>query len=739
MTEQRKVLMPELAFGHGERLKLQQLRIVEWLYDQALMSQTKPDDAGDEEQDRLTDLSQPWQLLRGIQLKAWQEECREAWFRSGCKGTIKVVTGAGKTILALAIIQQMQNEQLCDLRVAVVVPTIVLMNQWHDQLLATSNLPPWAIGRLGGGYKDAFNDSRRILLAVLDSAQRELPQMVRTADLGKRLLLIADECHRAGAPVMSRVLATERIASLGLSATPEREDEDEAGAEQGYDNSLLGRELGPLIYELTLAQALEMGIVPPYTIKHYGLELTDSERAEYEQLSRSISDCRNELQNYAGPRAQSGASFFSWVQKTVRHQGGDLATLAGRFLQETSRRKALLYGAEARYKALERILKEQFETNADSMALLFHESIESVNDLYLRLYLAGFPVVLEHSQLPQELRNLSLELFRKGIAKVMVSAKSLIEGFNVPAVDTGIVVASTTSVRQRIQSLGRVLRRFRTASGEEKSPVVHIFYVRDTVDELIYEREDWSTLTGADRNVYYHLNLNEELVEQSGPPRKCLPRDEEIDESTLVPGSLYPGRLEGQVLSCDSSGNVRDPEGNLVTVPPEVPQLLKNILGRPGRFYVTPVKFFCLARVPAGDEWETLFICKLPGKPVPSTPPVQVDDEELLLWLETAKPGQPYPFALRKPVQEYRYRKKRGGVITQKRNHGEVFALVGHEASDAHKGADARRVLGSIREVGKIGHEVTRFVVDSEGVAVYLHGNQQYFLAKVEKGFEFPE
>jgi superfamily II DNA or RNA helicase len=738
MTEQRKVLMSELAFGPGERLKLQQLRILEWIYDQALQSRTKPDDSGEAEQDRLTDLSQPWELLRGIQLKAWQEECRDAWFRSGRKGTIKVVTGAGKTILALAIIQQLQNEQLRDLRVAVVVPTIVLMNQWHDQLLATSNLPPWAIGRLGGGYKDAFNDSRRILLAVLDSAQRELPQMVKGLDLGKRLLLIADECHRAGAPVMSRVLATERIASLGLSATPEREDDEDTGAEQGYDNSLLGRELGPLIYELTLAQALEMGIVPPYTIKHYGLELTESERAEYEQLSRSISDCRNELQNYAGPRAQSGASFFSWVQKTVRHQAGDLATLAGRFLQETSRRRALLYGAEARYKALERILKEQFETNADSMALLFHESIESVNDLYLRLYLAGFPVVLEHSQLPQELRNLSLELFRKGIAKVMVSAKSLIEGFNVPAVDTGIVVASTTSVRQRIQSLGRVLRRFRTASGEEKSPLVHIFYVRDTVDELIYEREDWSTLTGADRNVYYHLNLNGELVEQSGPPRKCLPRDEEIDESTLVPGSPYPGRLEGQVLSCDSAGNVRDAEGNLIMVPPEVPQLVKNVLGRPGRFYVTPVKYFCLARVPSGDQWETLFICKLPGKPVQSSPPAEAGAEELLTWLQTARPGQRYPFALHEPVQEYRYRQKRGGVITQKRERGEVFALLDHEASDRQKGEDARRVLDAIRETRKLGHEVTRLWVDSKGIAVYLHENQHFYLATLAKGFEFP-
>ena len=50
-------------------------------------------------------------------------------------------------------------------------------------------------------------------------------------------MLVADECHRAGANEMSKVLKTKCRWSLGLSATPEREDDDDAG----YDKSLLGK------------------------------------------------------------------------------------------------------------------------------------------------------------------------------------------------------------------------------------------------------------------------------------------------------------------------------------------------------------------------------------------------------------------------------------------------------------------------------------------------------------------
>ena len=96
-----------------------------------------------------------WHLTKNITLYNWQEECINKWFQEK-RGTIKVVTGAGKTILALAIIEKLQAANK-NLRVAIVVPTIVLQNQWYDEIINNSNLPPQIIGRLGGDHKDQFS------------------------------------------------------------------------------------------------------------------------------------------------------------------------------------------------------------------------------------------------------------------------------------------------------------------------------------------------------------------------------------------------------------------------------------------------------------------------------------------------------------------------------------------------------------------------------------------------------
>ncbi len=688
---------------------------------------------------KLMDLSEPWNLTPGIQLSEWQVRCRDAWFKNGRRGTVKVVTGAGKTILGLAIAEALQNRDCRELRVAVVVPTIVLMNQWYEQVARQSNLPLSALGRLGGGFQDSFSDRCRFLIAVLDTARATLPEMVAKQGLGDRLLLIADECHRAGAPQMSRVLKTPRMASLGLSATPEREDtEDRSSGDFGA--SLLGKELGDVFFELTLLEALQMGIVPPYTIKHYGLDLTPSERASYERLSRSISESRLYLQNHAPPKAGSGGRFFSWVQRAAQSGAQDVSQAAQRFLADTAERKMLLYGAEARYKAVLEILRRELYPNPESMAILFHESVDSVNELFVRLQVGGYPAVLEHSKLPQELREISLDLFRRGIARVMVSAKSLIEGFNVPAVDLAIIVASSTSVRQRIQSMGRVLRRHRTAVGEEKNPTIHILYIRDTVDELIYEREDWSRITGAERNLYYRWDLEGDPELQPGPPRVCLPPDYELRISDLKPGDLYPGRLEGEIYSCDSQGNIRDQRDRLIANPKPVYDAVRRVLGRPGRFYVTPVKHYCLVRVLAGDDWETRFVTALDSPLVPADMYEQagsaVDRAE---WLKTAKPGDPYPFALQGPIQKLRYSQKRGGVIVKKIPRGEVFALVGDEACNKAKGRDAETLLQVLKSVQAPGQAITHFEVDSRGDAVFRRDGRLWFLTTLKEGLEFPE
>src|SRR5439155_1073219 len=145
-----------------------------------------------------------WKLTKGVDPLAWQQQCITKWQKKKGHGTVKVVTGAGKTLLALFIAELLQNTEDRDLHVAIVVPTIVLA-----------------------------------------SASERLPRLVKEANVEEHLMLVADECHHAGANEMSKVLKTKSRWSLGLSATPERDDDDD----EGYDESLLGKRLGPIIYE----------------------------------------------------------------------------------------------------------------------------------------------------------------------------------------------------------------------------------------------------------------------------------------------------------------------------------------------------------------------------------------------------------------------------------------------------------------------------------------------------------
>ena len=162
-----------------------------------------------------------WQLTHGITRYPWQEGCITRWKKKG-KGTVKVVTGGGKTLLRLRDPLEMDSRNTLldkELRVVIVVPTIVLMHQWYDTLIEHGNLPEQAIGRLGGGYDDGF-ENHRVLIAVLTSASKQLSKLVRKAKVGKHLLLIADECHRTGAKEMSEVFKTERKWSLGSVGHP---------------------------------------------------------------------------------------------------------------------------------------------------------------------------------------------------------------------------------------------------------------------------------------------------------------------------------------------------------------------------------------------------------------------------------------------------------------------------------------------------------------------------------------
>jgi hypothetical protein len=214
------------------------------------------------------------------------------------------------------------------------------------------------------------------------------------------------------------------------------------------------------------------------------------------------------------------------------------------------------------------------EANADpsTQAIVFHESITDVESLYLKAVDHGLPVVLEHGKLADTLRADSIEAFREGLARAIISVKSLVEGFNVPSADLGVIAASSGSVRQRIQSLGRLLRR---KEGGRTARIL-VLYVRDTEDERIYETADWDHVLGVDRSRYFHWARPDTgwwadgLAEVGEPPRIFRPPSSEIDAAILDVGGPYPGRADGIDVRVDQQGNLRADDGTLLVAPQEL-------------------------------------------------------------------------------------------------------------------------------------------------------------------------
>ncbi|MGB9863614.1 MAG: DEAD/DEAH box helicase [Candidatus Saccharicenans sp.] len=737
----------KFSLSDKEKLTLQQLEIRAFLENYLLESgeiqnvQSKPISLYPSD----INLPNNWQFTKGIKLYDWQKDALKKWFEAGKKGTFKVVTGAGKTILALAAIEKLQNEEERNLRVAIIVPTIILMEQWYKEILEKGNIPPKFVGRLGGRYQDNFTD-KRIIVAVLASASKKLADIVNKAGIGSKLFLIVDECHRAGAEEMSRVFEVERAFIMGLSATPEREDEvDESGSWLDYENTLLGKNIGPVLLELTYEDALKFGLIPPFTIKHYALPLTPEEQYEYDELTRSIKDTKSNLLNYVNRDKYGGSIFYRWAQRMAQQDKGEISQLAKKYVANVAKRKMLLYRMNARKDAVIKLINQELKRNSEARILLFHESIKEATYLFLILYSQGFPVLLEHSELPEQMRLKNIELFRQGICKVLVSVKSLIEGFNVPAVDVGIIVASSTAVRQRIQSMGRVMRAYKDSTGKEKTSLIHILYARNTVDEEIYAKYNWDKFTGLDRNIYYHWDVHKEPVEIGRPPKQPPPTEDEIDENQLKPGAEYPGEYEGLDYSCDNSHNIKDMHGNYILGMGDLAEKIIKIKGTAGKFKITPKKHFVLVQKKSEESWDTIYITKLDALPTPSLTKVPVDSttpdqKEIENWLKSASPGDKYPFIFI-PLKKSGliFSMKRGGVIVKKVSTGEVYARQSDNAIDKNKGLEAENLIKRILSLRNQGEFITRLEINELNHVLYIKNGVQYFIMPLSCGLEFPE
>ena len=319
--------------------------------------------------------------------------------------------------------------------------------------------------------------------------------------------------------------------------------------------------------------------------------------------------------------------------------------------------------------------------------------------------------------------------------------KSLIEGFNVPAVDIGIIVASSGSVRQRIQSMGRVMRRHRGKDGQESTSSIHILYARDTTEDSIYGEVDWERLTGAESNIYHHWSPGEEPVTQEGPPREPRPGEDDIDIDSLETGDDYPGAYTGKEYSCDNALNVKEQAGEFVMDPGKVAEQVIAVKGQAGKFRVTPNRNLVLVRIQERNDWVTRFVMQLDDALVPqSHEGIPTPDTDPNKWEGSAEPGQPYPWPDPGLSDEsWKFKATQGGKISRKITDGESFARGAEAADDARRGQRADLLVDTINSLKAQGEQITRLMVTDTGHVLYRAGGELRYIGDAGDGLEFPE
>jgi superfamily II DNA or RNA helicase len=361
-------------------------------------------------------------MQAGFAPRPHQAAAMHGWLETDGRGLVIMPTGSGKTYMAAMAIARIRRPTL------VVVPTIDLMQQWSSVLERLFGCPA---GMLGGGSREILP----LTVTTYDSA------VLNMEFIGNRFgFIIFDECHHLPGP-MNRLAAQMAIAPwrLGLTATPEREDD---GEELLYDL------IGPQAYRIDIDQ-LEGDVLAPYRTVRLELPLDDDEQREYSRASALYKD----FLKSSGITFEQKSDWSRFIGLCARSEAGRRA-----FEAYLSQRRIARAGRNKFRKTWELIVEHRGER-----IIIFTADNETAYRLGEEFLL---PVITHRTKAAE--RKEMLDLFRSGDYPVLVTSKVLNEGVDVPEAGIGIVLSGSASIREHVQRLGRILR-----AGEGKKAVLY--------------------------------------------------------------------------------------------------------------------------------------------------------------------------------------------------------------------------------------------------------------------------
>lgn len=441
-----------------------------------------------------------------IVLHSWQSEAIQNWQLAGRRGIVEAVTGTGKTYVAFGALELLESEDR-RLNTLIVVPTVPLMNQWCDKL--SEVFQNRRVGKIGGSFSDDFSRFT-VCVAVINSAVRHVRTLLgHTVNGLVKSFLIADECHHyIDAPVFHRIRRFPFHYALGLSATIDP-----------YEVPGLGK----VVFEYGFKEANLDDLVPNFDLVDTAVKLKGWEEADYRRLTTKIGEqlaLIHEAFHYELTNVPERAFFHRLKQLMAREDGSEdpvIKRLFGLFFRRTK----ILYMSEGKMALAVELIRLLVQTG-NKKVIVFFERIDSAEDVQADVAVEAAHLLqakiresmaiwcrVFHSGLKPKERNQTLNEFRANKQSALLACRCLDEGIDIPDVDAAILVASTQSRRQRIQRIGRTLRR----GDGKKRPLIVTLFCTETRDQNVV-REDKEMFSGV--AIFYNTDEQSclEIVEQ---------------------------------------------------------------------------------------------------------------------------------------------------------------------------------------------------------------------------------
>jgi DNA phosphorothioation system restriction enzyme len=407
-------------------------------------------------------------LPPNLKLRDYQKQSIINWLENKGRGTLKMATGSGKTIIALAIAIELY--QKIGLKVLIIVcPYQHLVLQWSRECQAFNLNPIIAMNRLDSWQTELTNQlynirsQKQSFLTIITTNSSLMTEGFQSQIkfLPEKTLIVGDEAHNLGAMRLKDSLPRNVGLRLALSATPQRYYDD-LGTDALLD--YFGKILQP---EFTLEDAIKKGALVPYLYYPVFVELTESESFLYAQLTKKIGWALNENNNW--DNNDNLTSLLTKRSRLIATAANKLITLKSIMKDRLNTTHTLFYCGDG---SVDNYHQDYNRQIAAVTRILGKELGYKVNT-----YTAKTPI-MEREQLRTQ--------FEQGILQGLVAIRCLDEGVDIPAIKTAIILASTNNPRQFIQRRGRILRPY---PGKKQATLFDMIVIPPKLDRKTWEIE----------------------------------------------------------------------------------------------------------------------------------------------------------------------------------------------------------------------------------------------------------